>query len=89
MEISILLTILLITFSLGGLFLRGGKICLVDEDQINDFVTIKYNLKNALFRWTVKLVLRVLYLLNTVILVCGQKATQITLIQLETYKIEG
>ncbi|MFC4665801.1 hypothetical protein [Falsiporphyromonas endometrii] len=89
MEISILLTILLIIISLGGSFLQEGKICLVNEEQINDSVTIKYDLRNSLSHWAVKLVLRDLYLLNTVTLVVDQKATQSTSIQLQNLKFEG
>ncbi|MFC4666828.1 hypothetical protein [Falsiporphyromonas endometrii] len=89
MEINILLTILLIIISLGGLFLQKGKICIIEEVQINDYVTIKYNLKNALYQEAVKLILRGCYLLNIVTLTNAQKATQTTLNQLQNHKFEG
>ena len=89
MEISILLTILLVVISLGGLFLQEGKICLDDMQQIDDFVVIKYILKRPLYHWAVKLVMRGCYLLNTVALTDALKATQIALIQSQIYKFEG
>ncbi|MFC4665907.1 hypothetical protein [Falsiporphyromonas endometrii] len=89
MEISILLTILLIFVSLGELFRQEGKICLVMESQINGFITVKHNLKNALFRWTGKFVFRGVYLLNTVILTDAQKAAQSILIQLQNHNFRG
>ncbi|MFC4665678.1 hypothetical protein [Falsiporphyromonas endometrii] len=89
MEISILLTILLIFVSLGGLFLQEGKICLVMESQINGFITVKHNLKSALFRWTGKFVFRGVYLLNTVILMDVQKAAPSVLIQLQNHNFRG
>ncbi|MFC4666495.1 hypothetical protein [Falsiporphyromonas endometrii] len=64
MEISILLTILLMMISFGGSFCQEGKICFVIENQINDLVTINHNLKNTLFRCAVKSVFRMLYLLK-------------------------
>ncbi|MFC4665615.1 hypothetical protein [Falsiporphyromonas endometrii] len=89
MEISILLTILLMMISLGGVFFQGGKICLVNEQQINDSVTIKYDLNKALYLWAVKLVNREVYLLNTVTVSNAQKAAQTALIQPQNLKFEG
>ena len=89
MKISILLTILLIIISLGVAFLIIGKLCLINEEQINDSVTIKYDLRNGLSHCAVKFVLRGLYLLNTITLSFAQKATQTTLIQLQNLKFEG
>ena len=89
MEISILLTILLIMILLGGSLLLGGKICLILEEQIETSSTNKYDLKNNLFDWVVKLIFRDTYLLNTVSLFITQKATQTTLIQPQNLKFEG
>ncbi|MFC4666771.1 hypothetical protein [Falsiporphyromonas endometrii] len=89
MEISILLTILLIVISLGGLFLQGGKIYLINKEHIDDSLSINYDLNNASSRLAVKLVLRGLYLLNNVISNGAQKATKTALIQLQNYKFEG
>lgn len=89
MEISILLTLLLIVISLGRAFFQEGGVCLINEEQINASVTIKYNLKNGLSQCAVKFVMRGLYLLNIVTLNFSQKATQITLIQPQNLKFEG
>lgn len=89
MEISILLTILLIVLSLGGLFLLEGKICLIKEEQINDSVTIKYYLMNSLYKWAVKFEMKDLYMLNTVTFIGVQKAIQTKLIQPLNLKFEG
>ncbi|MFC4665511.1 hypothetical protein [Falsiporphyromonas endometrii] len=89
MEISILLTILLMMISLGGVFFQGGKMCLVNEEQISDSVTIKYDLNNALYPWAVKLVKREAYLLNIVAASNGKKAAQTALIQPQNLKFEG
>ncbi|MDO4672508.1 MAG: hypothetical protein Q4A76_06315 [Porphyromonadaceae bacterium] len=89
MEISIFLTILLIVVSLGGLFLQGGRVCLILEEEIDHFSMIKYNLISGLHDWAVKLVRRDSYMLNTVILTNAQKATQTTLIQLQNHNFRG
>ena len=89
MEIIMLLTFLLMVVLLGGSFLQEGKICLIDEEQINDPITIKYNLKNVLYDWAVKLVMRGDCLLNTVTCSNALKATETTLIQLQILKFEG
>ncbi|MFC4665291.1 hypothetical protein [Falsiporphyromonas endometrii] len=89
MMINILFTLLLIVLLLGGIFLLEGKICLIKEAEIGDFVIIKYDLMNGLSLWAVKLVLKGLYLLNTVILVSTPKATQTTLIQLQNLNFKG
>ncbi|MFC4666270.1 hypothetical protein [Falsiporphyromonas endometrii] len=89
MEIILLLTFLLMIVLLGGSFLQEGKICLIDEEQINAPITIKYNLKNVLYDWAVKLVMRGDFLLNTVTCSNAQKATETTLIQLQIHKFEG
>ncbi|MFC4666314.1 hypothetical protein [Falsiporphyromonas endometrii] len=89
MEISILLTFLIMIVSLGGLFLRAGKLCLIEEKQIKESANIKYNLINGLSAWTVKFVLRGLYLLNTVALFDAQKVAQTTSIQSQNLIFEG
>ncbi|MFC4665247.1 hypothetical protein [Falsiporphyromonas endometrii] len=89
MEISILLTILLIMILLGGSLLLGRKICLILEEQIETSSTNKYDLKNNLFDWVVKLIFRDTYLLNTVILTNTQKTDQTALIQPQNLKFEG
>ncbi|MFC4665836.1 hypothetical protein [Falsiporphyromonas endometrii] len=89
MEISILLTILLIVVSLGGLLLQGGRVCLILEEEMDHFSMIKYNLISGLYDWAVKLVRRDSYVLNTVILTNTQKATQTTLIQLQNHNFRS
>ena len=89
MEINILLTILLIIISLGGLLLQGGRVCLISEEEMDHFSIIKYNLISGLCKWAVKLVRRDLYMLNTVVLTNAQKATQTTLIQLQNHNFRG
>lgn len=89
MEISILLTILLIKFLLGGAFTRGRKICLIEVGQTTLSPSIKFNLKNSLSNRVVKLVLKRLYLLNIVILIDAQKAAQTTQIQPQNLTFEG
>ena len=89
MEISILLTILLIVISLGGLFLQGGKVFLVSEEEVDLFSMIKYNLISGLHDWAVKLVRRDSYMLNTVILINAQKVAQSTIIQLQNHNFRG
>ena len=89
MEIIMILTFLLMIVLLGGSFLQEGKICLLDMQQINDFVDMKYNLKRSPFHWAVKLVMRGDYLLNTVTYSNALKATETTLIQLQIHKFEG
>ncbi|MFC4666859.1 hypothetical protein [Falsiporphyromonas endometrii] len=81
MEISILLTVLLMIISLVRLFFQAGEICLISEEQINP--------DGCLSRRAVKFVMRDLYLLNIVALNFAQKATQITLIQPQNLKFEG
>lgn len=89
MEINILLTILLTTILLGGLFCLGGKICLIEREQINDYVTVKYNLKNALYQRAVKLAWVRDYLLNIIIPIVDKKATQRKLFQSKNHRFEG
>ena len=89
MEISILFTFLLMIVSLGGLFLRAGKICLVMDQKRDAFPGIKYDLANYLSLRAVKLVMREVYLLNTVTLTAASKAAQTTFIQLPNHKFEG
>ena len=89
MEISILLTLLLIGILLGRNIFQAGKICLIEKEQINDSVTIKYNLPNTLSPGAVKFVLKGLYLLNIVANTNTQKTTQTTPIQLQNHKLEG
>lgn len=81
MEISILLTLLLMIILLGRLFFQAGKICLISEEQIY--------LDSCLSHRAVKFIMRGLYLLNTVALPCTQKVAQTTLIQLHNLKLEG
>ncbi|MFC4665298.1 hypothetical protein [Falsiporphyromonas endometrii] len=89
MEISILLTILLTILSLGRAILREGKIWLTKEEQINDYIIIKYSLKKAIYQWAVKLMIRMACLLNIVTFIGSQKADQTTLIQTQNLKYEG
>ncbi|MFC4666259.1 hypothetical protein [Falsiporphyromonas endometrii] len=89
MEISILLTILLIVILLGGLFLQGGKVFLMSEEEMDLFSMIKYNLISGLHDRAVKLVRRDSYMLNTVILIDAQKAAQSTIIQLQNHNFRG
>ncbi|MFC4665652.1 hypothetical protein [Falsiporphyromonas endometrii] len=89
MGIIILLTFLLIIVLLGGSFLQEGKICLVDLQQIDDFVAIKYTINRSPYHWAVKFVMRGCYLLNIVAYFNTQKATQTTLIQLQNLNFEG
>lgn len=89
MEIITLLTILLITLLLGGLHLQGGVVCLIESLQKGTSIYINYMLKNSLSQCAVKLVLRCLYMLNTVMLFDAQKATQTTLNQPQNLKFEG
>lgn len=89
MEISVLLTIFLMIISLGGLFLQAGKICLIEESQINDASTIKQGRRNSLYGWAVKFIFRILYLLNTVITILFQKMDQTLLIKAQNLKHEG
>lgn len=81
--------ILLIIISLGGILLQRGKVCLVEEEQIDASVLTKYILLNSLFVWAVKLILRGLYLLNNFALINAKKVAQITLNQLQNIKFEG
>lgn len=81
MEIIILLTILFIITLLGGLFFQGGKVCLIVWEQMVASLIIKYNLKNALSIWAVKLVGNIFYLLNIVALVDALNSSDTTLIQ--------
>lgn len=83
MMISILFTILLMIVSLGGLFLLGGNICLTRGEQIVASLIIQYDLNNASSRWAVKLDLRGMNMLNTIIFNGVQKTTQTTLIYTE------
>ncbi|MFC4666325.1 hypothetical protein [Falsiporphyromonas endometrii] len=89
MEISILLTLLLIIILPWGSFLQAGRIYLINKEQINDSITIKHNHKEALYSWAVKLVMREDYLLNTITISDVQKTTQTTLIQAQIHKFEG
>ena len=89
MEISILLTILSMIVSLGGLFPQAGEICLVKPMHFKAFKSVKFNLRKILSQWAVKLVLRRLCLLNTVILIDAQKAAQSTIIQLQNIQFKG
>ncbi|MFC4666143.1 hypothetical protein [Falsiporphyromonas endometrii] len=89
MEISALLTILLIVISLGGLFLRAGKLCLMIEEETELLKIIQYDLISCLYRWAVKLVRRDFYLLNIINTYLAIKTTQTTLIQLQNLKFEG
>ncbi|MFC4665686.1 hypothetical protein [Falsiporphyromonas endometrii] len=81
MEISIILTILLMIISLGRLHLQEGKICLI--------TTVRLILKLGLFAWAVKFILKHLYSLNIVTLNDVQKAIKTTLIQPQNLKFEG
>ncbi|MFC4666878.1 hypothetical protein [Falsiporphyromonas endometrii] len=81
MEITILLTILLIIISLGRLFFQEGKICPIGWKLTS--------LHNCLSHRTEKLIMRKLYLLNIVTFSFTQKAAQTTLIQLKNLKFEG
>ncbi|MFC4665566.1 hypothetical protein [Falsiporphyromonas endometrii] len=81
MDIGIFLTILLTIISLGGWLLQEGRISLISWDR--------FILTNSLFTWAAKLVLKHLCLLNTVISIDTQKATQTTLIQPQNHKFEG
>lgn len=89
MEISILFTILLMTILLGGDFFQVGVICFINREQINNPITIKYDLKNALGNWAVKLIMKGRCLLNTVALADDLKAAQTILIQLQNIEFEG
>ena len=89
MEISILLTLLLIIILPWGSFLQAGRIYLLNKEQINDSITIKHNHNEALYSWAVKLVMREDYLLNTITISDVQKTTQTTLIQAQIHKFEG
>ncbi|MDO4672009.1 MAG: hypothetical protein Q4A76_03780, partial [Porphyromonadaceae bacterium] len=89
MEISILFTFLLMIVSLGGLLLRAGKICLVMDQKRDAFPGIKYDLANYLSLRAVKLVMREVYLLNTVTLTTASKTVQTTFIQPKNHKFEG
>ena len=89
MEISILLTLLLIVISLGRSIFQVGKVCLIEEVQIKDSISIKHNLRNSLSYWAEKLVMRKVNLLNTVPASNTQKATQTTLILAQIHKFEG
>ncbi|MFC4665386.1 hypothetical protein [Falsiporphyromonas endometrii] len=89
MEISILLTILLMIISLGGASLREGKICLINGDQIDASLSVNYNLKNVLSQCAVKLVSKASNVLNNITMDLSQKATQITLIQSQNLNSEG
>lgn len=89
MEISILLTLIFIGIILGRTIFQAGKGHLIEEEQINDSATIKYNLPNTLSPRAVKLVLKELYLLNIVTSTNNQKTTQTTPIQLQNHKLEG
>ena len=89
MEISILLAIFLIAILLGRAFLQWSKVCPILREQIDDSVTIKYDLMNRLSHRAVKFVMRAFYLLNIVVLIATQKATQNTLIQTQNLKFEG
>lgn len=89
MEISIILTILLIAFSLAGAFLQGGMVCLISGVQMAASIISRYDLMNSLCRWAVKLIRKDLYLLNTVALNTTQKASQTTLIYTEISIFRG
>ncbi|MFC4665087.1 hypothetical protein [Falsiporphyromonas endometrii] len=89
MEINILLTILLIIISLGGLLLQGCGVSLIKLDQMGVSPFTKCNLISGLHEWAVKLERRGSYLLNTVIFTNAQKATQTTLIQLQNHNFRG
>lgn len=89
MIISILLTLLLTVISLGGLILQEGKICLIDARQKDLFSSINNNLKRNLNSWAVKLVMRGLGLLNTVMTAGVQKADQTTIIYTDIHTFRG
>lgn len=89
MIISILLTLLLTVISLGGLILQEGKICLIDARQKDLFSSINNNLKRNLNPWAVKLVMRGLGLLNTVMTAGVQKADQTTIIYTDIHIFWG
>ena len=89
MEISILLTILLMIISLGGASLREGKICLINENKIDASLSVNYNLKNVLSQCAVKLVSKASNMLNNVAMDLGQISTQTTLIQSQNLNFEG
>lgn len=89
MEISTLLTLLLMIISLGGSYLFAGEICLIGGEQIDESLSIKCDIKNRSSHWAVKLVLEEAYLLNTVTISNIQKANQTTLIQLQNIKYKG
>ena len=89
MKISVLFALIIIIISLGASLLQEGKICLLDLQQIDYFVDIKYNLKRSPCHWAVKLVMGGDYLLNTVTCSNALKATETTLIQLQIHKFEG
>lgn len=89
MEISIILTILLIAFSLAGAFLQEGMVCLISGVQMVAFIISRYDLMNSLCRWAVKLIRKDLYLLNIVTLNTTQKAFQTTLIYTEISTFRG
>ena len=89
MEISILLTLLLMIISLGGLFRQADKICLIHRRQVDALLCIKQDLNKGPVTWAVKLVLRGLNLLNTITMSTDQKTTQTTLIQLQNHNFRG
>lgn len=86
---SILLTVLLMLISLGGLLLLAGKLCLSREDEIDESACNKYDYMNWLSLWAVKLVRKDFEVLNTVAETNIQKALQIPFIQLQNIKLEG
>ena len=89
MEIIIIFTILIIMLPLGGSQLQPGKLCLHKCLSLLIKANTKIRLTEDSFHWTVKLVVRELYLLNTVALTYDQKATQTTAIQPQNIKLEG
>lgn len=81
MEISILLTLLFMTISLGRLCFQVAKISPIVGKKINLDICSSHEVE--------KLVMRVFYLLNIVVFSDGLKATQKTPIQSQKINIEG
>lgn len=89
MEISILLTLFLIIISLGGTFRHGGRLCLVDKERMDAIIIPNSNLLNTSSLQAVKVLIRVLNLLNIVVLNLAPKGTQTIPIQTQNHKFEG
>ncbi|MFC4666759.1 hypothetical protein [Falsiporphyromonas endometrii] len=89
MEISILLTILLISITLGGILLRRGEVCLIEMEQICALSNIKYNPKNTFCQGAVKFVMKEVYLLNIITAHDAPKGAQATPIYIDFHTYWG